>query len=210
MSAVRQLQEPEAFFEDDQLGMRLIACRTSFLGFLMKRLGDRAEAEDVLQDFCVRVMSRTQQLREAERMDAWLYAVLRSVLNDHYRKNGRRRRLQEAVTLEMVTAEDCEDAPDEAQHICHCASGLLSSLRPADAELIQRIDLDGEDRSAVAGSLDVQPGTLNVRLHRARIALRDRLLDHCGCCCEDGFQDCSCPPQGCESADSENHCGDHG
>ena len=60
--------------------------RGAFLGFLMKRLKDRSDAEDVLQDFCMRVLARKDQLREVDRMDAWLYAVLRSALNDHYRK----------------------------------------------------------------------------------------------------------------------------
>lgn len=37
----------------------------------MKRLKDRSDAEDVLQDFCMRVLARKDQLREVDRMDAW-------------------------------------------------------------------------------------------------------------------------------------------
>ncbi|WP_228873454.1 sigma factor [Roseibium aggregatum] len=46
----------------------------------------------MLQEFCIRVLARQDQLRDAERLDAWLYAILRSALNDHFRKAGRRRR----------------------------------------------------------------------------------------------------------------------
>lgn len=186
---------------EEQLGVRLLACRSAFLGFLVKRLRNRVEAEDVLQEFCVRVMSKTNQLRDADRMDAWLYAVLRSVLIDHYRKNGRMRHLNEAVAREMMTAKDCDDGAETRRNVCHCVTGLVPELRPSDAALIQRIDLEEEDRMAVASALNVAPGTLNVRLHRARAALRAKLLDHCGCCCEDGFEDCSCPPHGCSSSD---------
>ncbi len=70
--------------------------RKMFLGFLVKRLGNVTEAEDVLQEFCIRVMQRKDQLRETDKLTAWLYAVLRSTLNDHYRKIGRVRRLSAA------------------------------------------------------------------------------------------------------------------
>jgi RNA polymerase sigma-70 factor (ECF subfamily) len=52
------------------LDRALLAGRSAFLGFLIKRLGNRADAEDVLQEFCIRVLTRKDQLREAERMDA--------------------------------------------------------------------------------------------------------------------------------------------
>ena len=45
--------------DESQVGERLLAGRSAFLGFLIKRLGNRTDAEAVLQDFCVRVLSRT-------------------------------------------------------------------------------------------------------------------------------------------------------
>ena len=78
---------------NDSLERSLLDGRGAFMGFLVKRLGNRADAEDVLQEFCIRVLARKDQLRDVERMDAWLYAILRSTLNDHYRKGARRSRL---------------------------------------------------------------------------------------------------------------------
>ena len=118
-------------------------CRSAFHGFLIKRLGNRDEAENALQDFCKRVLARTDQLRDANRMDAWLHAVLRSALNDHYRKSGRRRRLKEALAVDLATADDSEDGPENRRSVCHCVTGLVSDLRPSDADLIRRVDLDG-------------------------------------------------------------------
>ena len=170
-----------------------MAHRDAFVGFLMKRLRNRADVDDVLQDFCLRVLARKDQLRDADRLDAWLYAILRSALNDHYRRSGRRARLGEAVAREAVEPDLAPDAAETMTHVCACIGGLIPELRPADGALIRRIDLNEEDRAVVARDLGVSAGTLAVRLHRARAALRDRLLRHCGCCCEHGFDDCSCP-----------------
>jgi len=184
----------------------LVAGRPAFLGFLVKRLGNQADAQDVLQEFCIRVFTRKDQLREIDRMDAWLYSVLRSTLNDHYRKSGRRRRLGDAYAVELQTAEDAEDASETMAVICGCVKGLLSELRSSDAEIVRRIDFNEEDRASVAADLGLKPGTLAVRLHRAHAAIGDLLLGHCGFCCKHNFEDCSCPPGGCEQPDDTTNC----
>ncbi|WP_420402431.1 RNA polymerase sigma factor [Nisaea sp.] len=186
----------------------MTGAREIFLGFLLKRLGSRSDAEDVLQEFYIRVLARKDQIRNPERMDAWLYAVLRSVLNDHFRKQGRSRRLHDAVANEMNATALIQAPIEDVDVICRCVKGLVTELRPVDADLIRRIDIEEQNRAAVAADLGVAPGTLNVRLHRARAALGDALLAHCGPCCRDGFDDCSCSPIGCERPDERTHCGD--
>lgn len=180
--------------------------RGAFLGFLMKRLENRSDAEDVLQDFCMRVLARKEQLREVDRMDAWLYAVLRSALNDHYRKLARSKRLEDAVSRETQFATATEDPIEDKSLICECVKGLVTELRPIDADLIRRINIEEIERSVVAKDLGIKSGTLNVRLHRARAALGDALLAHCGPCCRHGFEDCSCPPEGCDHPVEETDC----
>mgnify|MGYP003112730398 CR=1 FL=1 len=168
----------------------LIEGRRAFLGFLAKRLGNRADAEDVLQEFCLRVLARKDQLRNVERMDAWLYAVLRSALNDHYRKRIRRTRLAGAVTREPE--EWVADAPTQMARPCTCPSRLLTELRSVDAMLIRRIDFGEEDRGIVAADMGLNRNALGVRLHRARAALREAIQHYCGACCLDDPDDCYC------------------
>lgn len=182
----------------------LLDGRGAFMGFLVKRLGNRADAEDVLQDFCIRVLARKDQLRDVERMDAWLYTILRSTLNDFYRKGTRRNRL--AVAAAREPEEWVADAPAQMARLCTCHGGLISDLRPADSELIRRIDFGEEDRESVAADLGLSRNALGVRLHRARAALRDTLIGHCGACCQMDRDDCFCPPEGCANEVHETDC----
>ncbi len=186
----------------------LLDGRGAFMGFLVKRLGNRAVAEYVLQDFCIRVLTRKDQLRDVERMDAWLYTVLRSTLNDDYRKGIRRSRLA-ASRGAREPEEWIADAPSQMARLCTCHGGLISELRPADAELIRRIDFGEEDRESVAADLRLNRNALGVRLHRARTALREALTAHCGKCCQDDRDDCYCPPDGCEN-DRHERCEEEG
>jgi len=142
--------------------------RQMFLGFLLKRLGNLAEAEDVLQEFCLRVMKRKDQLRETEKMNAWLYSILRSTLNDHYRKIGRNRRLSAAYEREQKSAEISEVGVEEFIHVCKCITGLVPTMRQDQSDLIRRVDLEDEDRQSVADDLGVSVGALGAFAPRAR------------------------------------------
>jgi polysaccharide pyruvyl transferase WcaK-like protein len=68
-------------------------------------------------------------------------------------------------------------------------------LRPDQAELVRRIDLEGGNRAQVATELGVTRGALGVRLHRARAALKKLLPAACISCPEHGFDNCVCHPE---------------
>jgi RNA polymerase sigma-70 factor (ECF subfamily) len=94
-----------------------------------------------------------------------------------------------AAKLRPEPPEQPEDVEDT---ICKCVHDLLPGLEPGYAELVRRIDLNGEPRGRVAESLHMSPQTLTVRLLRARRALRRALLRTCSSCPIDGFRDCGC------------------
>lgn len=76
--------------------------------------------------------------------------------------------------------------------MCACFLGLLPGLRPRYAELIRRIDLNGEPKTAVSRDLKIKVATLDVAIHRARRALRRRLEVLCGACSRAKCLACFC------------------
>lgn len=164
----------------------------AFLQFLTRRLGDESAAEDVLQSFCLRAVSRGAELRDSESAVAWLYSVLRSVLMDHYRSEAARRRRDSRYAQEQIVLGNDRDDVELEESVCNCFRGLLPALRPDYAEVLRRVDLSGNPREKVAADLGITPANVRVRLHRARQALRKALGDCCGSCCEHGFRDCDC------------------
>ena len=84
-------------------------------------------------------------------------------------------------------------SPDANTAVCRCFEGLLPLLKPRYAELLQRIDLNGELKLIVACDLKLSRGALDVALHRARHALRTQLEIFCGACSHDSCLACVCP-----------------
>jgi len=163
-----------------------------FLRYLMRRVGDQATAEDVLQSFCIRVMQSETQLRDERSAIGWLYTVLRSVLMDHFRGDTVRKRGDARYSREQMVLESDTIVAEDAAGICNCLRGLLPELRPDYAELLRRVDFLEEPRQDVAAEMGISQQNLRVRLHRARSAIGVALKQHCGPCCETEFRDCFC------------------
>lgn len=149
---------------------KLIECRNKFLGFLRKRLNSPQDAEDVFQDFCVKVLRNYGSIKSSERLDAWLGITLRHTLTDHYRRQATRNRGTEAYVIEAkVLGLEAGDVDEPA---CSCVAAAIQKLEPAQAKLLTRLDLDDEPRDAIAADLGVSLNALGVRVHRSRAALK--------------------------------------
>lgn len=169
----------------DQLGPELTSVlaqsRDGFLRYLQVRLGNRDEAEDVLQDFYLRVVIKAGQIRDTESVMAWLRTVLKSVLVDYYRRRSAARRAQQELAVDpLATTATQEDDFDRTA--CTCFYKVLPSLKAEYAEVLRHVDLAGESRHEVALALGITTGNVRVRLHRARQALKRSLELSCGEC----------------------------
>jgi RNA polymerase sigma factor (sigma-70 family) len=163
-----------------------------FMRYLVRRLKDRATAEDVLQNFCVRVLTNSASLRENDSAVAWLYTVLRSVLTDHYRREATRRRHESGYAEQRVILGEDTVEHEDPSVICTCVRSLMPELRPDYAQILFRVDIRNEPRQALGAELGISAENLRVRLHRARQAMQNILKSYCESCCDQTFDDCSC------------------
>lgn len=171
----------------------LVEGQRRFLGFLISRLGNAEEARDVMQDFAMRALARSDDLRDDASVRGWLSRILATSIADHHRRSSRRLRRETPAdpAVQDAVAAPAEDVETDAA-LCACMHILLRALPPGQADLIRRIDLGEVPRPVVARDLGISEGTLAVRLHRARKALRGLLVAQCLTCPEHGFLDCGC------------------
>lgn len=160
-----------------------------FLRFLVRRTASLEEAEDILQDFYLKVVRNAQTIRNRSSLRSWLAQVLRHTLADYYRKSAVKQTAQqrgEITKLFAVTNDEAERA------VCACLYQLLPALPPQYAQVIWRVDLQGQRRSQVAKSLRISANNMAVRVYRARRALRVALEEFCITCPIHGFLNCGC------------------
>jgi RNA polymerase sigma factor (sigma-70 family) len=193
VSPVTAAEQPSNGLLDD-LTHRLLEQESAFRAFLRKRLSDDAVVEDLLQQSLMKAVERSRELKQSDSAVSWFYRILRNAVVDYYRAHAADHRKVEGLLREMVeSGEDQTPALDDVRPtVCACLGPLLKEMRPAYADLIRRIDLEGESPAAVAKDLQVTANNLTVRLHRARQALRATLEKTCGVCTKHGCLNCTC------------------
>ena len=162
----------------------------AFLRYLERRVGDRALAEDILQDAFAKVMDRPEQAPTDEGVVPWFYRALRNAAIDQFRRRDSASRAIDAFARELET--HVEPEPDMASEICACVSRLASTLKPEYAEALQAIDVNGTPVKAFAERLGLSASNAGVRVFRAREALKKRVTESCGTCAEHGCRNCTC------------------
>ncbi len=169
--------------------------RARFVRVARRRVASEADAEDIVQRALARAAERAASLAGPSRARAWFYRILRNAITDHHRRSSSDPIRSADASLDDVV----DDAMVHAPRPCRCGVRLLDGLRPNYAEVVRRVDLDGQAPSSAAAALGVSRGTLEVRLHRARRSLRDQVRGYCGVSSRRGCLDCAC--------DGEHRCG---
>src|SRR5690606_35824286 len=57
--------------------------------FVARRAPRELDTDDVLQDVFVRIQEQLPNLRDADRIDAWIFQIARNVIADAYRRRTR-------------------------------------------------------------------------------------------------------------------------
>jgi RNA polymerase sigma factor (sigma-70 family) len=163
-----------------------------FLAFVEKRVGDRALAEDILQDAFVRSMDKAEGVPD-DALVPWFYATLRNAVIDRYRRGETQSRALEAFGQELERERDA--AGDLDREICACVTRVAKTLKPEYADALARVELDGASLKEYASQTGLTPNNAGVRVHRARQALKRKMMESCGLCAEHGCVDCTCGPR---------------
>ena len=168
----------------------LLENHRAFLRYLEGRVGDRALAEDILQEAFVKVVARPEQAPTDEAIVPWFYRTLRNAAVDQFRRRGAAGRAYEAFARELETHE--APSSEIAAEICACVSRLAGTLKPEYAEALEAVEVGGIPIKAFAEQKALSPNNAGVRVFRARAALKKRVIESCGTCAEHGCVNCTC------------------
>ncbi len=165
--------------EECALGKVYDATSRLVFGLVMRILGDRTVAEEVLIDVYAQVwrQSATYERRRGTPL-AWLATIARSRAIDRLRavtvENNRH------IPLEAVS-DGGETIPD-GDRMSVCADKrimvrqALDSLPPEQREVIELAYYSGMSHSEIAARLDQPLGTVKTRIRLAMLKLRDILI----------------------------------
>lgn len=161
----------------DRAAFRDLYSRTAskLLGVLLRILGNRAEAEDALQEVFTRVWLRAGRFDATKgRGMTWLIAIARNHAIDRLRARPDESLRDDAEELDRVrdtapTAENRLIALGEASRIAEC----FGTLEPDRAEAVRGAYLNGLSYIDLAAQFEVPLNTMRTWLRRSLLRLRE-------------------------------------
>lgn len=133
--------------------------------------GDRAKAQDVVQETFLRVWRNPKVLDQSGgSARGWLFTVARRIVIDEWRTARRR---PELVTADLPDRADA-DRPGEAERIVdrQLVLSALRTLTPEHRAVLLECYFRGASVAQAAQSLGLPEGTVKSRAHYALRALR--------------------------------------
>lgn len=144
--------------------------------FLLRALGDRPAAEDLLQEAFLRVYIHRTDYRPTAAFRTWLFTIARNLLIDHVRQRHARPALAREdppATVPDPGASPLQHA--QAQDLAARLQAAILRLPPAQREVLLLSRFAGLAHTDVAQVTGASPGAVRVTLHRALRALRNLL-----------------------------------
>jgi RNA polymerase sigma-70 factor, ECF subfamily len=144
------------------------------LGFAKRRTPSTSDAEDAVQEACIRAWTAFGDLREETKTRAWLYRILRGVLSDAGEKLARRSALVSMTRLDdvhedlMASGDDGVFAEVAARIDGEQLHEALSLIPQDFAVAVELHDIDGFKYHEIADIVDVPLGTVMSRIARGR------------------------------------------
>lgn len=139
--------------------------------YYARRLSGAAEdAEDLVQDTLIAMHRRRDSYDPKQPLTAWVYAIARYRLIDHYR----RKKVRNAVPLEDAGALFAADEVTPAM-ARRDVSRLLDRLPAAKAALVRATKVEGLSNAEAAERAGLTEGAVKVSVHRSLKSLSDGL-----------------------------------
>ena len=153
---------------------RVLPMKHKLYRFALSIVCDRAEAADVVQEVCIKLWDRWQEIDRIDNLEAWSMRLVKNQAIDALRSKHRRTGdLEQAFHLEVdgPTPYQAAAANDEIARIRR----LMARLPEQQRFVMHLRDIEGLSYREIAEALDLSMPQVKVNLFRARKQMRSFL-----------------------------------
>ena len=175
---------PAAARGDRQAYSRIVAaCQNPVTAIALAIVRDVPASEDIAQEAFLAAWQHLRRLQNPASFLPWLRQITRNLARDHLR--ARRNRPLDGLGAELAIASAADPAPTPVEQLAaderEAAAAELISALPADSrEVLLLYYREDQSSKQVAALLGLSDAAVRKRLSRARMALREDLLERFG------------------------------
>ena len=183
METDAQLVEAARSGDRQALEQLLLRHQGKVFRFGMKMCRAEEDAKDVLQETLLAAARGLPEFRGASSVSTWLFTIARSFCIKHRRRSRFAPEVVESldqgepgrVARELPDEGRTPDQALEGRRLEAALEGAIAALEPMYREVLVLRDVEGLSAAEVAEILGISTDAVKSRLHRARVAVRERL-----------------------------------
>ena len=145
-------------------------------GFILKRVGNEHQADEILQDAFVKIHKNLNKLQDEKNLRPWLYQIVRNTIADYYRNRTISEELQQN---EAEIAEEATLGKEASEEIGPCLKALIERLPERDRKVIEEVEFVGLSQRELSEKLKLSVSGTKSRVQRARGRLKGLLVECC-------------------------------
>lgn len=174
--------------QDERISQTVKLEQSRLLNFIRKRVPDKGDAEDVLQEVFYELVEAYRLMTPIEQVSGWLYRVARNRITDLFRRKRPESLQSDSVARtedgESLLLEELLPSPDAGPEATYARGVLLEELTLALEELPEEQrevfvahEIEGKSFKELAAASGLSLNTLLSRKRYAVLHLRERLRD---------------------------------
>jgi RNA polymerase sigma-70 factor (ECF subfamily) len=150
--------------------------RTRLKNFIAKKIDNKADVEDVLQNVFIKIHLNISDLKDPEKLYPWVFQTTRNAIIDYYRERKNQADSADDILGEIAIEPNEKDIEEI----------VLSWLEPMIGELPEKYrdallltDIKGLTQKELSEKLNISLSGAKSRVQRGRERLKDALLNCC-------------------------------
>jgi RNA polymerase sigma-70 factor (ECF subfamily) len=161
----------------DEIRSRMVELLPRLRRFAVALTGDLDQGDDLVQETCMRALSRVDQWQAGTRLDSWMYRIAQNLWLDRMRAK-KVRGVQVDVEAAEALAGPNGRSVAESRLTLQAVGAAMAYLPEEQRVLIALVCIDGLSYKEAAEITQTPIGTVMSRLARARRELHARIDGH--------------------------------
>jgi RNA polymerase sigma-70 factor, ECF subfamily len=150
------------------------------LRYLGRYVGDRALAADLLQETLIRIAQGLPSFAGRASLKTWAYSIATRVAVDYFRQPAHRVQIVDVdESLQFADRDLAVDLQLVIDEMNACVRAVIDSLPEDYRAALVLHDLEGLTAAQIAEVSSCSLPTAKIRIHRARLRLREALRAEC-------------------------------
>lgn len=143
--------------------------------FILRKVKDEHHAKDIFQNTCLRALENAAQIKNPDKIRAWLYQITRNQISDFFK-----RQRGQFISVQQDVIDNTGDQEMHSIHQdCCCFDNFIQELPESYKDVVTQIYLRGRSQKETADLLHITLANVKIKVSRAKSILKTKFNECC-------------------------------